>query len=106
VKIRALVAGLGALLGLACATPIPAERLPEQPLAFVHRTPAQGRERAELLQKRRGKALSSGEGVLNLNEIDDLMEHFRGRQERVSPELQGQMALYYAREERVELLDA
>jgi len=106
VRRRALVAGLGALLGLACATPTPSERLPEQPFVFVHRTPAQGRERAELLQKQRGKAPSSGEGVLKLNEVDDMMEHFRGQQERISPELQGQLALYFAREERVEPLDA
>ena len=104
-RVHAAVAVLAGLLGLACATPTPSALLPEQPLVFVHRTPAQGRDRADWLKKRRGENESQGEGVLKLNELDDMVARVRGIQLRMSPELEGQIALYHPRAERIELLD-
>jgi Tol biopolymer transport system component len=106
VRARVAVAALVGLAGLACASPTPSALLPEQPLVFVHRTLAQGRDRADWLKKRRGESESQGQGVLKLNELDDMIARVRGIHTRMSPQLEGQIALYHPREERVELLDA
>jgi len=109
-SLRGLAASLlglaASLLGLACATPVPSSRLPEVPLAFVHRTLAQGRERAEMLEKQRGTAVQSGEGVLKLNELGDMIDRVTGTSPRMSPELQGEVALYHPRTERIEPITA
>jgi len=97
---------VASLAGLACATPVPSSGLPEAPLAFVHRTLAQGRERAEMLEKQRGAAVQSGEGVLKLNELGDMLDRMTGAAPRMSPELQGEVALYHPHTEQVEPIAA
>lgn len=105
-RARLVLACLVGLAGLACATPSPSARLPEEPFVFVHRTLAQGRDRAEALQKRRGEGTESGQGVLKLNEVGDMVDRVRGVREAMTPDLQGRLALYHPREERIEPIEA
>jgi len=101
------VLAFAALAGLtACAMPLPTESLPETPLAFIHRTSAQGRDRADLLQRRRGEQAKSGKGVMKLNELENMLGRIRGISKDMKPELQGRLALYHPRTQRVELIDA
>jgi len=104
---RTRVAAIAMVLALAgCATPTPREALPEAPLAFLYRTPAQGRDRADRLKSLRGEKKPSQGGVMKLNEVGEMVDHLRGARRDVSPELQGRIALFYPRSETLERLDA
>ena len=104
-----LALGCVAALGLACATaPVAFEELPEQPIALLYRTLAQGRERAEQVKRLRGEspdAALAAEGVMRLSAVEDYVDRLRGGR-RVTPNLQGRLALLFPRTNQVEILSA
>lgn len=94
-----------AAAGLGCAAgTIPAEQLPGEPIAFVYRTPEQGRRRAELLARREERAVPAS-GVARLDEVGELFGS--GRLSRAElRELAGRVALLDPRTGRVRVLES
>jgi hypothetical protein len=102
---RAVIACVAAAALAGCAKPLPDAELPETPIAFVYWTLAQGRDRAERMGAEPAEAPGSGEGVMDLNAMDDLIDRLRGVR-RMPPDLQGRLAFYHPRTRSIEVLDA
>jgi len=89
-----------------CATGIPVEALPEAPFAFVHRTLAQGRERADQIASRQGEDRTPTGGVMDLNSVDELLDGLRGGRRPLSQALRGRLALYHPRTGEIEIVES
>jgi hypothetical protein len=107
--LAAIGVGCATALGFGCAgAPVVLEELPEQPIALVYRTLAQGRDRAEELRRLRGESpdpVAAAEGVMRIGAVEDYVDRLRGGR-RVTANLQGRLALLFPRTREVELLSA
>lgn len=102
---RAAVACVAAAALAGCAKPLPDAELPETPIAFVHWTLAQGRDRAERMGAAPADPTLGTEGVMDLNRMEDLFDRLRGVP-RMPLALQGRLAFYHPRTRSIEILDA
>jgi len=89
-RIRAAAAAAAALAVVACAEPpLATSELPAQPIVLVHRTPEEGRRRADALQRSRNEGPAHEEGVAR---VQDLAAFFGGGRASVPLEYAGEVA--------------